>query len=85
MHADVRWRVTYAARIRAQLAGPRATAGVLTALPVLGLALGELVGAHPLGVLRSGLLGQLLVVVGVGIAMGGAVWTGRILRGAVPR
>jgi tight adherence protein B len=85
VHADVRWRVTYAARIRAQLAGPRATAGVLTALPVLGLALGELVGAHPLGVLRSGLLGQLLVVVGVGLATGGAVWTGRILRGAVPR
>ena len=85
VHADVRWRVTYAARVRAQLAGPRATAGVLTALPGLGLALGELVGADPLDVLRGGLLGQLLVVVGVGLAMAGAAWTRRILRAAVPR
>ena len=70
---------------RAQLAGPRATATVLTALPALGIALGELVGAGPLAVLRSGVLGQLLVVVGVGLAATGAVWTERILRGAVPR
>jgi tight adherence protein B len=85
VHADVRWRVSYAGRVRAQLAGPRATAGVLTALPVLGLALGELVGAGPLDVLRSGLLGQLLVLVGVGLAVAGAAWTGRILQTAVPR
>jgi tight adherence protein B len=85
VHADVRWRVAYAGRVRAQLAGPRATAAVLTALPLLGLALGQLVGAGPLDVLRSGLLGQLLVVVGVGLALVGAAWTGRILRAAVPR
>lgn len=82
---DIRWRVAFAARVRAQLAGPRATAAVLTALPGLGLALGELVGAGPLAVLRAGVLGQLLVVVGVGLAAAGAAWTERILRGAVPR
>ena len=85
VHADIRWRVAYAGRVRAQLAGPRATAAVLTALPALGIALGELVGAGPLAVLRSGVLGQLLVVVGVGLAAAGAAWTERILRGAVPR
>ncbi|MDT7580567.1 MAG: tight adherence protein [Pseudonocardiales bacterium] len=85
VHADMRWRVAQAARVRAQLAGPRATAAVLSALPVLGIALGELVGAGPLAVLRSGVLGQLLVVVGVGLAATGAAWTGHILRGAVPR
>ena len=85
VHADIRWRVTHAGRVRAQLAGPRATAAVLTALPLLGIALGELVGAGPLAVLRSGVLGQLLVVAGVGLAAVGAAWTGRILRQAVPR
>ena len=85
VHADIRWRLTHAGRVRAQLAGPRATAAVLAALPVLGIALGELVGAGPLAVLRAGALGQLLVVVGVGLAAAGTAWTDRILRGAVPR
>lgn len=85
VHTDLRWRVTHARRVRAQLAGPRATAAVLTALPALGIALGELVGAGPLAVLRSGAIGQLLVVVGVGLAATGAAWTDRILRRAVPR
>ncbi len=83
--ADIRWRVAQAGRVRAQLSGPRATAAVLTALPGLGIALGELVGAGPLVVLRSGVLGQLLVVVGVGLAAAGVAWTERILRAAVPR
>jgi tight adherence protein B len=85
VHTDLRWRVAHAGRVRALLAGPRATATVLTALPVLGILLGELVGADPLAVLRSGVLGQLLVVVGVGLALAGAGWAGHILRRAVPR
>jgi tight adherence protein B len=85
VHTDIRWRLTHAGRVRAQLAGPRATAAVLAALPVLGIALGELVGAGPLAVLRTGALGQLLVVVGVGLAAAGTAWTDRILRGAVPQ
>jgi tight adherence protein B len=83
--ADLRWRIASAGRVRAQLAGPRATATVLTALPGLGIVLGELIGAEPLAVLRSGLLGQLLVVVGVGLSATGAAWTDRITRAAVPR
>ncbi|GAA2558129.1 type II secretion system F family protein [Pseudonocardia hydrocarbonoxydans] len=83
--ADLAWRVRFAARVRAELAGPRATAGVLTALPALGLGLGQLVGADPVGVLRGGLLGQALLVVGVALACAGLAWTGQILRAAVPR
>ncbi|MBW0114941.1 type II secretion system F family protein [Pseudonocardia abyssalis] len=83
--ADLGWRVRFAARVRAELAGPRATALVLTALPALGLALGQLVGADPIGVLRSGLLGQALLVVGVALAAAGVAWTEHILRAAVPR
>ncbi len=85
VHADLRWRLAYAGRVGAALAGPRATAAVLTALPVLGILLGELVGAAPLQVLRSGVLGQVLVVSGVGLAAAGAAWTRAVLRSAVPR
>lgn len=83
--ADLRWRRRHADRVRALLAGPRATGAVLTALPALGIGLGELVGAGPLAVLRSGVLGQALVVVGVGLAAVGAAWTERVTDGAVAR
>ena len=65
--------------------GPRATAGVLTALPGLGVALGQLLGADPIGVLRGGPLGQVLLVVGLGLVAAGRAWTEQILRRAVPR
>jgi tight adherence protein B len=84
-HDAIRWRRRFAAEVAAQLAGPRATATVLSALPALGLALGQLVGADPLGVLRGGLLGQALLVTGVGLAVAGSAWSDRILAGAVPR
>jgi tight adherence protein B len=84
-HRDIRWRVRFGATVRAQLAGPRATALVLTGLPVLGLALGQLIGADPLGVLRGGPLGQALLVAGVVLAAAGATWSDHILRTAVPR
>jgi tight adherence protein B len=85
VHADLRWRLAYAGRVDAALAGPRATAAVLTGLPVLGILLGELVGAAPLQVLRSGLLGQALVLCGVGLAAAGAAWARAVVRSAVPR
>jgi tight adherence protein B len=81
---DIRWRVRFAAAVRAQLAGPRATAAVLTALPGLGLGLGQLLGADPLGVLRGSLLGQALLVLGAGLAAVGLAWSERIVRAAVP-
>jgi tight adherence protein B len=84
-HEDIRWRVRFAATVRAQLAGPRATAAVLTTLPVLGIGLGQLIGADPVGVLRGGPLGQVLLVVGVALAAAGSAWSERILDSAVPR
>jgi tight adherence protein B len=83
--ADMTWRLQYARRVRAQLAGPRATAAVLTALPVLGIALGELLGAEPVAVLRGGVLGQVLLVLGMGLTAAGHAWSEHILRRAVPR
>ncbi|MFR9804885.1 type II secretion system F family protein [Pseudonocardia sp. RS010] len=83
--ADLRWRLAFAARVRARLAGPRATAGVLTALPLLGLGLGHLLGADPLRVLRDGLLGQALLLVGSGLLLAGLLWSDRIAAGPVTR
>jgi tight adherence protein B len=84
-HDDIRWRLRFGATVRAQLAGPRATAWVLTALPALGLGLGQLIGADPIGVLRGGALGQGLLVLGIGLAMAGMAWSEHILRAAAPR
>lgn len=81
----MRWRARFGGAVRAELAGPRATATVLTGLPLLGLGLGQLIGADPIGVLRSGLLGQALLVAGVGLAAAGMAWSEHILRTAVPR
>lgn len=81
---DVRWRLAHGARVRAQLAGPRATASVLTALPLAGIGLGQLMGIAPLTVLRTGLLGPGLLLLGVALTGAGVWWTDHILRTAVP-
>jgi tight adherence protein B len=84
-HEDIRWRVRFGATVRAQLAGPRATAAVLTALPLFGIGLGQLIGADPIGVLRGGPWGQVFLVVGVAFAAAGSAWSERIMSSAVPR
>ena len=81
---DVRWRLGHASRVRAQLAGPRSTAAVLTALPLVGVGLGQLMGTDPTGVLRDGLLGQGLLLCGCGLTAAGTAWSAQILRSAVP-
>lgn len=67
---------------RAALAGPRATARVLTGLPVLGVGLGLTVGADPLGVLLGGGIGTLALVAGVGLLGLGRWWIARLVRAA---
>lgn len=64
------------------LAGPRASAGLLAALPVLGLLMGAALGADPLRVLTSTGPGQLALAAGVGLDLAGILWTGRLVRGA---
>ena len=67
---------------RAALAGPRATAQVLAWLPVLGLLLGGLLGADPVGVVLSGGLGTVAAVLGGALLLLGRWWTGALLRRA---
>jgi len=67
---------------RAALAGPRATARVLTGLPVLGVGLGATVGADPIGVLLGGGLGTLALIAGLALLALGRWWIARLVRAA---
>lgn len=78
---DLRARTRFDGALRARVAGPRATATVLAVLPVLGILLGQGIGARPWAVLSGGLLGQALLVVGVGLVAAGIEWTERIVAG----
>ena len=78
LRSDVLSRRQFHDRTRAGMAGPRATATVLAGLPILGIALGQGIGAHPLTVLFSPGLGGILFVVGTGLAAAGLLWSQRI-------
>jgi tight adherence protein B len=67
------------ADIDAALAAPRATARLLAVLPLAGLALGELIGAHPVHVLLHTGLGRLCAVAGLLLAVAGQWWTSRLV------
>ena len=78
---DIVERSRFSARVNAGMAGARATAAVLAALPLLGMALGQLLGANPLSFLLSGGVGGVLLVVGVTLGCAGLLWSDRITGG----
>ena len=67
---------------RAALAGPRSTAQVLAWLPLLGVALGALLGADPVAVVLSGGLGTASAMLGVTLLLLGRWWTATLLTRA---
>lgn len=75
---DLLARSRFRDRTEASLAGARATGTVLASLPVVGVLLGQAMGASPLGVLLGGGLGGILLVVGASLACGGLLWTDAI-------
>jgi tight adherence protein B len=75
---DIGERQRFSARVAAGMAGARATAVILAGLPVLGVLLGQLIGARPLSFLLSGHAGGWLLVVGSMLACVGLVWSDRI-------
>ncbi|WP_306363881.1 hypothetical protein [Nocardia sp. CC227C] len=77
---DLLGRKRFQARTRAALAGAHATAAVLSALPLLGLALGHLMGAAPLRILFTTPPGQLLLPLGTTLTCTGLLWTDAITR-----
>lgn len=82
LREDVAARRERAVRVDAALAGPRATAMILTALPGFGVLLGSGFGADPLGVLLSGPIGGVLCLIGAAFLAAGLLWTDRIVDGA---
>ena len=77
-HRDLVERARFESRVSAGMAGARATAGVLAVLPVVGIALGQLVGADPVSFLLSNGLGGWLLAVGATLSCGGLLWSDRI-------
>lgn len=80
MRADLVSRIRFRDRTVAALAGARATALVLAGLPLLGIALGQLIGAAPLQVLLTPGPGALLLPLGTALVCAGLLWTDAITR-----
>jgi tight adherence protein B len=64
------------------LAGPRSTATLLCCLPVVGVVLSTVVGAHPLDFLLGSTRGSTCLVIGVALMVAGQAWTARLVRRA---
>jgi tight adherence protein B len=75
---DIAERQRFSAQVTSAMAGARATAAILAGLPLLGVLLGQLIGARPLYFLLSGHAGGWLLVVGLTLACGGLLWSDRI-------
>jgi tight adherence protein B len=75
---DIAERQRFSAKVTSALAGARATAAILAGLPMLGLLLGQLIGARPLHFLFGQRAGGWLLVVGVALVCGGLLWSDRI-------
>jgi len=75
---DIVERGRFTARVDAGMTGARTTAAVLAGLPLLGVGLGQLIGADPVAFLLSGGMGGWLLVIGVALACGGLLWSDHI-------
>lgn len=80
---DLESSARFAARLRAMMAGPRASAAVLAVLPALGIALGEAMGARPIAVLTTSAGGQSLLMLGAALVFAGTAWCARLTSQAV--
>lgn len=67
---------------RAALAGPKSSATTLAWLPLLGIALGSVIGARPLHFLTSTTYGYFCLVVGVAFEAAGIIWVRRLVAQA---
>ncbi|MEE6136591.1 type II secretion system F family protein [Mycobacterium sp. 050128] len=79
---DIVERQRFSSRVDSGMAGARATAAILAGLPVLGVLLGQLIGARPLRFLLSGHAGGWLLVVGSVLTCAGLLWSDRIIARA---
>ncbi|MCP3799882.1 type II secretion system F family protein [Allokutzneria sp. A3M-2-11 16] len=83
LHRDLSQRIRFESQVDARMAGPRATAAVLAALPIVGLLLGEAMGAAPFAVLARTGFGQGLLVIGAALMCAGLAWSARLITRVV--
>lgn len=72
------------AEVTEQLAGPRATAMLLAALPLFALAMGQALGAEPFSVLFKTPYGWICLTLGVALSLAGWWWVERQVSSVVP-
>ena len=77
-HRDVAERRRYADAVSAQLAGARATTAILAGLPLVGIGLGQALGARPLAFLTGSGAGGGCLILGAGFLAAGLLWSGRL-------
>lgn len=69
--------------LEAEMSAARISGRVMAGLPLLGLALGSVMGAGPVAFLTQHWAGQWLVLAAVGLSIGGVVWT-ELIAGKEP-
>ncbi len=77
--ADVVERQRFRQQLQSALAGARASAAILAALPVAGLALGQAIGADPVLFLVRGGVGGWFLLTGVVLLAAGMLWADEII------
>ncbi|MGO1055673.1 type II secretion system F family protein [Crossiella sp. CA198] len=75
---DLAERTRFATQVEARLAGARATATILAALPVLPILLGEAMNAHPVHILTATSAGQFLLPLGALLICLGLEWSAHL-------
>jgi tight adherence protein B len=82
IEADARSADRAAASATAQSAGAQATSTLLTALPIGGLLLGQVLGVDPVHVLLRTPIGAACAVVALALQSTGLIWADRLAYGA---
>jgi tight adherence protein B len=70
--------------VRSTLAGPRLTARLLAVLPLGGIGMAVLSGAHPVDVLLHTAVGQVCLLTGTALDVAGLLWIERLASAAEP-
>jgi tight adherence protein B len=71
--------------VQLAFAGPQSTSRLVTGLPLVALALAQLVGMNPAAAITGSALGLVSVALGVGLLALGQQWSKRLLSKAVPQ
>lgn len=83
MTSSIQERIATSHLLRSELASVRATIGVLAILPMIGLAFGSMLNAHPLQWLTATMYGRICLTLAIGFELLGLWWTRKLIRRAL--